>query len=248
MTVPTVEPAHPATEMRLSGLDGRVAVVTGTSSGIGRRVAETLSALGCRVAGIDLAADPSAGHPCFAGDVSDEGDMERCFSEIEADVGAPELLVTCAGIFEEALVADLGAERWRHTIEVNLTGTYLCARRALPSMRERRFGRIVTLSSGAGIDGGSEACAHYAASKGGVIALTKALSKEVAREGVTANVVAPRVVRTPMIAGMEDDLLPQIPVGRLGEPDDVAAAVAFLCSGHASYVTGEVFVLNGGWW
>jgi 2-hydroxycyclohexanecarboxyl-CoA dehydrogenase len=234
--------------MRLSGLDGRVAVVTGTSSGIGRRVGETLSALGCRVAGIDLAPDPSTGHPSFAGDVSDEADMERCFSQIEHEVGAPELLVTCAGIFQEAPVAELGADRWRQTLEVNLTGTFLCARRALPSMRQKRFGRIVTLSSGAGIDGGAEACAHYAASKGGVIALTKALSKEVAREGVTANVVAPRVVRTPMIAGMEDDLLPQIPVGRLGEPDDVAAAVAFLCSGHAGYVTGEVFVLNGGWW
>jgi NAD(P)-dependent dehydrogenase (short-subunit alcohol dehydrogenase family) len=234
--------------MRLSGLDGRVAVVTGSSSGIGRRVAETLAALGSRVAGIDLAAESSSAHRSFAGDVSDEGDMERCFSQIEAEVGTPEVLVTCAGIFQETPLAELGADRWRQTIEVNLTGTFLCARRALPSMRERRFGRIVTLSSGAGIDGGAEACAHYAASKGGVIALTKALSKEVAREGVTANVVAPRAIRTPMIAGMDDELIPQIPVGRLGEPDDVAAAVAFLCSGHASYVTGEVFVLNGGWW
>jgi 2-hydroxycyclohexanecarboxyl-CoA dehydrogenase len=246
--VSSVEPAHPATAMRLSGLDDRVAVVTGSSSGIGRCVAETLAALGCRVAGIDLAADPSAVHPSFAGDVSDEGAMERCFSQIEEALGSPELLVTCAGIFQEALIAELGADRWRQTLEVNLTGTFLCARRALPAMRERRFGRIVTLSSGAGIDGGAEACAHYAASKGGVIALTKALSKEVASEGVTVNAVAPRVVRTPMIAGMEDDLIPHIPVGRLGEPDDVAAAVAFLCSGHAGYVTGEVFVLNGGWW
>jgi NAD(P)-dependent dehydrogenase (short-subunit alcohol dehydrogenase family) len=225
-----------------------VAVVTGSSSGIGLRVAETLVALGSRVAGIDLEAGSSSGIPTFAGDVSDEGDIERCFSRIEEEVGAPELLVTCAGIFQETPLAELGADRWRQTIEVNLTGTFLCARRALPSMRERRFGRVVTLSSGAGIDGGAEACAHYAASKGGVIALTKALSKEVAREGVTANVVAPRAIRTPMIAGMDDELIPQIPVGRLGEPDDVAAAVAFLCSGHASYVTGEVFVLNGGWW
>jgi NAD(P)-dependent dehydrogenase (short-subunit alcohol dehydrogenase family) len=203
-----------------------VAVVTGSSSGIGLRVAETLVALGSRVAGIDLEAGSSSGIPTFAGDVSDEGDIERCFSRIEEEVGAPELLVTCAGIFQETPLAELGADRWRQTIEVNLTGTFLCARRALRSMRERRFGRVVTLSSGAGIDGGAEACAHYAASKGGVIALTKALSKEVAREGVTANVVAPRAIRTPMIAGMDDELIPQIPVGR----------------------TGEVFVLNGGWW
>ncbi|MDT7713497.1 MAG: 3-oxoacyl-[acyl-carrier protein] reductase [Pseudonocardiales bacterium] len=246
--MPPVEAAHPAAAMRLSGLDGRVADVTGASSGIGRCVAETLAALGCRVAGIDLSAGSPAAHASYAGDVSDERDLERCFAQIEQDVGSPELLVTCAGIFQETPIAELGAERWRQTLEVNLTGTFLCARRALPSMRERRFGRIVTLSSGAGIDGGAEACAHYAASKGGVIALTKALSKEVAREGVTVNAVAPRVVRTPMIAGMEDDLLPHIPVGRLGEPDDVAGAVAFLCSGHAGYVTGEVFVLNGGWW
>jgi 2-hydroxycyclohexanecarboxyl-CoA dehydrogenase len=240
--------AQPASEMSLSGLDGRVAVVTGSSSGIGRGVADTLAALGCRVAGIDLSAEPSSPHVSFAGDVSDEGDVDACFSRIERDLGPAELLVTCAGIFEPTPIAELSAERWRQTLEVNLTGTFLCARRALPSMRERGFGRIVTISSGAGIDGGTEACAHYAASKGGVIALTKSLSKEVARDGVNVNVVAPRVVRTPMIAGMEDELLPQIPVGRLGEPDDVAGAVAFLCSSHAGYVTGEVFVLNGGWW
>ncbi len=240
--------AQPASEMSLSGLDGRVAVVTGSSSGIGRCVADTLAALGCRVAGIDLRVDAASGHASFAGDVSDEDDMERCFSDIEQNVGRAELLVTCAGVFEPTPIAELAPDRWRHTLEVNLTGTFLCARRALPSMRERRFGRIVTISSGAGIDGGTEACAHYAASKGGVIALSKSLSKEVARDGVTVNVVAPRVVRTPMIAGMEDELLPQIPVGRLGEPDDVAGAVAFLCSSHAGYVTGEVLVLNGGWW
>jgi NAD(P)-dependent dehydrogenase (short-subunit alcohol dehydrogenase family) len=234
--------------MRLSGLAGRVAVVTGSSSGIGLCVADTLAALGCRVAGIDRSAAPSGAHPSYAGDVCDEGAMERCFSQIEQDVGSPDVLVTCAGIFQETPLEDLTAERWRQTIDINLTGTFLCVRRAVPAMRERGFGRVVTISSGAGIDGGAEACAHYAASKGGVIAFTKALSKELAHEGVTANVVAPRCVRTPMIAGMEDDLIPQIPVGRIGEPDDVAGAVAFLCSGHASYVTGEVLVLNGGWW
>jgi 3-oxoacyl-[acyl-carrier protein] reductase len=115
-------------------------------------------------------------------------------------------------------------------------------------MCERGWGRIVTLSSVAGIDGGSQACAHYAASKGAVIAFTKAISKEHCHRGVTANVVAPRAIRTPMIAGLEDELTASIPVGRLGEVDDVAAIVAFLCSDHASYITGEVIILNGGWW
>jgi NAD(P)-dependent dehydrogenase (short-subunit alcohol dehydrogenase family) len=115
-------------------------------------------------------------------------------------------------------------------------------------MCERGYGRVVTLSSMAGIDGGTQACAHYAASKGAVIAFTKSISKEHCALGVTANVVAPRNIRTGMIAGLEDELTPQIPVGRLGEPDDVAAMVAFLSSSHASYITGEVVVLNGGWW
>ena len=109
-------------------------------------------------------------------------------------------------------------------------------------MRERGYGRIVTISSGAGLDGGSEACAHYAASKGGVIALTKALAKEYVRDGVLVNVAAPRAVRTPMLDGMTDGMDELVPVGRIAEPDDVAAAVAFLCSAHASYVSGEVVV------
>jgi NAD(P)-dependent dehydrogenase (short-subunit alcohol dehydrogenase family) len=244
----SVEAAHPAAAMRLSGLEDRVAVVTGAASGIGRCVAETLATLGCRVAGLDRSAAGSEAYASYVGDVADETSVGRCFDQVEADLGRPELLVTCAGVFEETPLSALSAARWQATIDINLTGTYLCAARALPAMRERGFGRVVTMSSGAGIDGGTEACAHYAASKGGVIALTKALAKEVSHEGVTVNVVAPRNIRTPMIAGMEDDLVPQIPLGRLGEPDDVAAAVAFLCSGHASYVTGEVFVLNGGWW
>jgi 3-oxoacyl-[acyl-carrier protein] reductase len=100
----------------------------------------------------------------------------------------------------------------------------------------------------AGIDGGTEACAHYAASKGAVIAFTKSISKEYCTRGITANVVAPRNIRTGMIAGLEDQLVSRTPVGRLGETDDVAAIVAFLSSAHASYITGEVVVLNGGWW
>ncbi len=106
----------------------------------------------------------------------------------------------------------------------------------------------MTISSGAGIDGGTESCAHYAASKGGVIALTKAIAKESVQDGVLVNVVAPRAVLTPMLDGMVEGMDEMIPVGRLAEPDDVAGAVAFLCSGHASYVSGEVFILNGGWW
>jgi NAD(P)-dependent dehydrogenase (short-subunit alcohol dehydrogenase family) len=221
--------------------------VTGAASGIGLRVADTLASLGAAVASIDLGADGAARF-AIAADVADDDAVEAAFAAIERELGAVELLVTCAGIFGPTPISELTPAEWRRTLEINLTGTFLCARRALPSMRGSGFGRIVTISSGAGIDGGTEACAHYAASKGGVIALTKSLSNEVARDGVTVNCVAPRSIRTPMIDGLEAELEPTIPVGRLGEPDDVAAAVAFLCSAHAAYVTGEVFVLNGGVW
>jgi NAD(P)-dependent dehydrogenase (short-subunit alcohol dehydrogenase family) len=137
---------------------------------------------------------------------------------------------------------------WRRTLDVNVTGTFTSVRQVLPAMCERGYGRIVTISSMAGIDGGAWACAHYATSKGAVNAFTKSISREHCAHGVTANVVAPRNVRTGMIAGMESDLSARVPVGRLGESDDVAAAVAFLSSAHASYITGEIVVLNGGWW
>jgi 2-hydroxycyclohexanecarboxyl-CoA dehydrogenase len=239
---------EPAKTMRLAGIEGRRAVVTGASSGIGLAVAETLEALGATVAGIDLTTGEGP-RLSVAVDVADERAVDEAFTEIERGLGGPtELLVTCAGVFAPTPLAELTVADWRRTIDVNLTGTFVCAGRALAPMREAGFGRIVTISSGAGIDGGTEACAHYAASKGGVIALTKALAKEVARDGVNVNCVAPRTIRTAMIAGLEDDLLPDIPVGRLGEPDDVAGAVAFLCSAHGDYVTGEVFVLNGGVW
>jgi NAD(P)-dependent dehydrogenase (short-subunit alcohol dehydrogenase family) len=238
----------PSTTMRLVGIAGRRAVVTGAASGIGLAVAETLEALGARVAGLDL--HPADGRRLsLAVDVTDEQGVDEAFTKLERELGGPaELLVTCAGVFVPTPIADLSPSAWRRTIEVNLTGTFVPASRALAAMRAAGFGRIVTVSSGAGIDGGTEACAHYAASKGGVIALTKAISKEVARDGVNVNCVAPRTIRTPMIAGLEDELLPQIPVGRLGEPDDVAGAVAFLCSTHGDYITGEVLVLNGGVW
>jgi 2-hydroxycyclohexanecarboxyl-CoA dehydrogenase len=239
---------EPAKAMRLAGIEGRRAVVTGASSGIGLAVAETLEALGATVAGIDLTIGDHS-RLSVATDVSDEQAVNDAFAQIEHDLSGPvELLVTCAGVFVPTSIDELTVADWRRTIDINLTGTFVCASRALGSMREAGFGRIVTISSVAGIDGGTEACAHYAASKGGVIALTKAISKEVARDGVNVNCVAPRTIRTPMIAGLENELLPDIPVGRLGEPDDVAGAVAFLCSAHADYITGEVFVLNGGVW
>jgi NAD(P)-dependent dehydrogenase (short-subunit alcohol dehydrogenase family) len=234
--------------MRLEGIEGRVAVVTGASSGIGLRVAETLRSMGARVAGLDMDAPATTLDLALRADVRDEAQVDEAFGRAERELGPVEIVVTCAGVFTPMETPELSLDEWQRTIDINLTGTFLCARRGLGPMRERGYGRIVTISSGAGLDGGSEACAHYAASKGGVIALTKALAKEYVRDGVLVNVVAPRAVRTPMLGGMTDGMDELVPVGRIGEPDDVAAAVAFLCSAHASYVSGEVVVMNGGWW
>ena len=181
-------------------------------------------------------------------DVTDPESVASGTARAESELGPSSILVTSAGIFTPSDFDQLELEAWRRTLDVNVTGTYNSVREVLPAMCDRGYGRIVTLSSMAGIDGGTEACAHYAASKGAVIAFTKSISKEHCARGITANVVAPRNIRTPMIAGLEDELIPHIPAGRLGEPDDVAAVVAFLSSAHASYITGEVVVLNGGWW
>ena len=238
---------HSALDMKLAGVEGRVAVVTGSASGIGRCVEATLRGLGARVAGIDVDHGAERDLSCIA-DVRDRLAVDTAFREIEAALGPVEILVTSAGVFQPTPLLRLDDETWHRTLDINLTGTFNCLQRAAASMRERRWGRIVTIASGAGLDGGTEACADYAASKGGVIALTKAASKELAKDGVTVNCVAPRAVATQMVADLEDELAAQVPVGRVGSVDDVAAGVAFLCSAHASYVTGEVLVMNGGWW
>jgi NAD(P)-dependent dehydrogenase (short-subunit alcohol dehydrogenase family) len=239
---------HDSTRLSLQGFEGRVALVTGAARGIGRRVAETFLALGARVAASDLAAPDVPGALGITMDVTDPASVAAGTARAESELGPCSIVVTSAGIFTPSAFERLELDSWRQTLEVNLTGTYNCVRRVLPAMCERGYGRVVTLSSMAGIDGGTEACAHYAASKGAVIAFTKSISKEHCARGITANVVAPRNIRTEMIAGLEDELIVHTPVGRLGETDDVAASVAFLSSAHAAFITGEVLVLNGGWW
>jgi 3-oxoacyl-[acyl-carrier protein] reductase len=128
---------------------------------------------------------------------------------------------------------------------VNLTGAFLCAKRALPGMREQRYGRIVALGSSAGKTGGAKAIAAYAASKAGVMAMTKSIANEYASMGITANALAPALIDTPMISEQRE-LVARIPVGRFGKPEEVAALVCFLASEHAAYITGEVTDINGG--
>jgi NAD(P)-dependent dehydrogenase (short-subunit alcohol dehydrogenase family) len=230
--------------IRVDGLDGKVAVVTGAGGGIGGAIVETLQAQGARVAAADIQAPPLGDH-AVAMDVRDAAAVDAAFAEVERELGAVQVLVLNAGIFVIEDFETMSVESWQRTIDVNLTGAFLCAHRALPGMREAGWGRVVAIGSSAGKTGGSKSMAAYAASKAGIMALAKSIASEYAPAGVTANALAPSLIDTPMLAGIAD-LASRIPVGRLGRPQDVADLVAFLASDHAGYITGEVVDVNGG--
>lgn len=233
--------------MELEGFDGRVAVVTGAARGIGRAIGSTLAGLGARVAFCDLdtPTDVPSGSIGIAMDVTDEVSVESGFNEAEAELGSVEVVVLNAGVFRIEPLESTSLASWRSTMAVNLDGAFLCCRRALPAMRERGYGRIVAIGSSAGKTGGAKDVAAYAASKAGVMALVKSVASQYARSGITANALAPTLIDTEMIAGM-GDLHDAVPVGRLGRPQEVADLVAYLCSAHAGFITGEVVDINGG--
>ena len=231
--------------MQLDGIEGRVALVTGGGRGIGRRIAETLRDQGARVADGDLRAPEIDGVLGVDLDVTSEASVDAAFARVEAELGQVELLVLNAGIYVVEPFEETSPESWRRTIDVNLTGAFLCARRALPAMREAGYGRIVALGSSAGKTGGKRHAAAYGASKAGIMVMTKSIASEYAEFGITANALAPALIDTDMIAGLPD-MSAQIPVGRLGKPEEVAAVVAFLCSTQAAYITAEVVDVNGG--
>jgi NAD(P)-dependent dehydrogenase (short-subunit alcohol dehydrogenase family) len=231
--------------MQLDGIEDRVALVTGGAQGIGRRVSETLRDLGARVATGDLRAPELDGILGVELDVTSEPAVDACFARVESELGPVELLVLNAGIFVIEPFEETTLDSWRRSLDVNLTGAFLCARRALPAMRERGYGRLVAIGSSAGKTGGTKSVAAYAASKAGIMALAKSIASEYARTGVTSNALAPALIDTDMVKSMPD-MADKVPIGRLGTPQDVADAVAFLCSSHAGYITGEVVDVNGG--
>ena len=231
--------------IRVDGLDGRVAVVTGAGRGIGKAIAETLTANGAKVAALDLVAP---GHPGILGiacDVSEEAAVNAAFDRVEAELGTVSVLVLNAGIFPIVPFEETTTELWNRTLAINLTGAFLAARRALPGMRGQGYGRVIGMGSSAGKAGGARSVAAYAASKAGVMTLMKSIANEYAKDGITANALAPALIDTDMIANTRD-LVSRIPVGRFGRVDEVAALVAFLASEHAGYITGEVTDINGG--
>lgn len=232
--------------------DRRVAVVVGGASGIGAATAATLLGRGdlVVVGDVTVAADDRHATVALRCDVTDEGSVVGFFDEVVERYGVPDVAVNCAGVSGTlGPIVDLDVDRWRHTMDVNLTGVFLCLREEI---RRMTSGAVVNVSSGAGLRGFAQ-LPDYVASKHGVIGLTRIVALEVARRGLRVNVVCPGSVRTPMleafVGGDEESLAAMgrmAPLGRLGTPEEIAAAIVWLCSPEASFVTGAVVSADGG--
>ncbi len=239
-------------------------MVTGGASGLGLSICEHLARQGRRVAVLDLDAAGAEevaedlrrrGADAVAGevDVSDRTEVDKVFDKVRAALGPIGILVTSAAVSGFIPFERVTPDDWSRTLAVNLTGTFHCLQAAIPDMAAAGWGRIVTISSAAGQTGALRQ-AHYSASKGGVIALTKTVALEYAAKGITVNTIPPFTVDTPLLrANQQAGLLPDsevlarmVPARRLGTGDDIAAACAFLCSEEAGYITGQVIGVNGG--
>jgi len=246
-------------------LKGKKALVTGASRGIGKGIALALATQGADVAINYHSSQEEAekvvseikrvGQDSFSlqADVSNSSQVAKMFAEVKNKWGRLDILVNNAGILKFANFEEISEEDWDKILDVNLKGQFLCAKEAVKLMSQG--GRIINIASVAsgGVGIGFNQIAHYTASKGGVVALTENMALELAKKGINVNAIAPGVIETDMTAGMlsdekaKTDLLARIPKGRVGKPQDIGAAVAFLASSEADYITGTVLYVDGGW-
>ena len=248
-------------------LTGKFALVTGSSRGIGRGIALALASQGSNVAvnctsNVDKAQSvvdeiKKMGIDSFLiqADVSKRDQVVNMFNQIRQKWGRLDILVNNAGIIDYASFEKLTEERWDRVLSVNLKGQFLCSQEAVKLMEENKWGRIVNIASisSGGVGIGFKNISHYTASKGGVIALTENMAIELASKGINVNAVAPGAIESDMSSdalkdeNIKQDMLTQIPKGRIGKPEDIGAAVAFLASEEADYITGVTLYVDGGW-
>jgi 2-dehydro-3-deoxy-L-rhamnonate dehydrogenase (NAD+) len=229
---------------------GRVALVTGGASGIGAAVAQRLVAEGAAVASFDRHAEVPDGVLAVAGDVSRSARVEAAVERVTRELGPIDVLVCSAGVPGESLpTVDVTDDEWRRVMAINADGVFYCNRAVIPGMVTKGYGRIVNVASIAGKEGNPMAAA-YSASKAAVIALTKAIGKDLARTGVIVNCIAPAVIETPILKGISqehvDYMVERIPMGRMGSAEEVAALVCWLASEECSFSTGAVYDVSGG--
>lgn len=244
----------------------KVALVTGAAQGIGLAIAERFSEDGMIVILTDQSEEKLISETerlkekgkkaaCLVLDVSDEENVKNTFFHIEKMYGRLDILVNNAAISpkvngQKREIVDTPLEEWERVLRINLTGTFLCVREALPLMVKNKWGRIINMASQAGRTFSRVAGSHYAASKSGIIGFTRTIAVEYGKKGITANCIAPGRVSTPMVNAVpyekNEEFIKITPVGRLGQPEEVAAAVSFLCSEEAGYITGATLDINGG--